>query len=83
MTKQRTFSLNNTDGTAHFGATCKNCDSKCYISIDEGSKYRAQPNEDGVIKETILKVDCRRCDIVKVNLGNSMTVKCSKSGTTF
>ncbi len=82
MTKQR-MPYFISDATAHFGATCKNCDSKAYVMIDEASTYKAQPNEDGLIKQTIARLDCRRCEIVKVNLGNSMTVKCANSSTKF
>jgi hypothetical protein len=63
MLKQRIHFLIS-DATAHFGATCKNCDSKSYVTIDETSTYKAQPNENGMIKQTIAKMDCRRCEIM-------------------
>lgn len=46
-------------GHANFMIGCKNCSKKGFILIDPKSSYRAEPDEDGVIKSVIATMECR------------------------
>jgi len=68
-------------GTCNFSAKCKNCDRKCFITILPTSSYKAEPNEDGLVKEVLASFECRGAEIVDVVLKDQFTVKIKDSAT--
>lgn len=70
-------------GTANFCVKCKNCDRKGFITILPASTYKAFPNEDCMIKETIACFECRGLEILEVVMTDQFLVKVKDSATVF
>lgn len=63
VTKTEEVELEKQHGTANFSAKCKNCERKGFITILPTSTYEARPDEDGMVKQSLVDFECRGIEI--------------------